>query len=70
MGIDRERTAQRLIQADDDEDDQPDEHGEKSRQHDVNAALNLEQVSYTDGQERSDQDDRPHDRGQTTADGV
>ena len=30
-GINRERTAQRLVETGDDEDDQPNKHGEKSR---------------------------------------
>ena len=34
-GINRERTTQRLVETDDDEHDQPNKHGEKSRQHEM-----------------------------------
>jgi hypothetical protein len=66
-GIDRGRTAQRLIEAGDDEDDQS-MNMARNRQDEVNAAESWEWSHC--GQKRSDQNDRPHDSRQTTTNGV
>lgn len=48
--------------------DEPDEHGQESGEHDLNAAFDLEKISNADGQRGADQDNRPHYGRQTAAD--